>query len=303
MPSTQAVAAKYLLRLFKTLSLPDLPSLKYRRFIMSKVVPRLAPKLKGVGLEKVDASGVAAEWLTPDGAVEDRALLYLHGGAYVSGDIQSHRNLASRIAISCGCRALIIDYRLAPENAFPAALEDAVSAYRWLLEQGYKPEKIAIAGDSAGGGLAVATLIFLRDQNDPLPAAAMLLSPWVDLEQSGTSYRTMSRKDPMINVRGLRKDALMYAGGNSLRDPLISPIYADLKGLPPLYIQVGTLEALLDDSLKLARNGERDGVEVELDVANGMFHVYQIFSPIVPESNHAISKLGSFYEEKVGNAS
>ncbi len=302
MPSKQAVVARYILRLLKTISLPDSPSLKFRRYILSKVVPLLTPRVKGVRKEKVEVSGVAAEWLIPDGAPEDKALLYLHGGAYVSGDIESHRNLASHIAISCGCRALIINYRLAPENPFPAALEDAVSAYRWLLVRGYEPGKIAIVGDSAGGGLAVATLVFLRDSGDPMPAAAMLLSPWTDLEQSGESHRKLGRKDPMINVRGLRKDALRYAGGTSLRDPLISPVYADLKGLPPLYIQVGSLEALLEDSRGLARNAERDGVRVQLEVAQGMFHVYHFFSPLVPESNQAISKLGSFYREKVGNA-
>ncbi len=299
MPSVQAVAAKYLVRLYRGMMLTNIASLKYRRFLFNTLVPRLAKKVDGVRCEKADLPGMDAEWIIPDYAAKDCALLYLHGGAYVLGNIESHRSLTSRIAIASGCRALLIDYHLAPENVFPVALEDAVSAYRWLLKQGYRPEKTAIAGDSAGGGLAVATLISLRDQGAPLPAAVMLLSPWTDLEQSGASYKKVGWRDPMISVKGLRKDALRYAGSKSLREPLLSPVHADLRGLPPLYIQVGSIEALLDDSRRLAERAARDGVEVKLDIARGMFHVYQIFSPFVPESNEAISKLGAFYREKI----
>jgi epsilon-lactone hydrolase len=256
-------------------------------------------KVPGVRSEPADVSGIPAEWLIPDNSASDRALLYLHGGGYIHGSIKSHREMASQIAASAGCRALIIDYRRAPENKFPAAVEDAVASYRWLLSQGYEPGETAIAGDSAGGGLTVATMVSLRDSGDPLPAAAMMLSPWTDLELIGESCKTVGWRDPLISTRLLRKYTRMYMGGKDPRDPLASPIYADLKGLPPLCIQVGTCEILLDDAKRLAERAEQDGVSVELDVYEDMFHVWHFFSPMVPESKEAIEKLGTFFREKV----
>lgn len=299
MPSIQGIAVKYMVRIFSLLTLGSYGPLKYQRFLFNSVVPRLGMKIEGIRSEPADVSGINAEWLIPDAASDDRALLYLHGGAYVLGSIDSHRGIASHIAIAAGCRVLLVDYRLAPENKFPAALDDAVAAYRWLLAQGYMPERIAIAGDSAGGGLTAATLVSLRDSGNPLPAAGIMLSPWADLQLTGESCKSVGRRDPMISVKGLRKGALGYAGRQSLREPLISPIYADLKGLPPLYIQVGTCEILLDDSRRLAEKAMSDGVDVELYVCDGMFHVYQVFSPLVPESRDAIDKLGAFYKKKV----
>jgi len=300
MPSASFRVVKTVVRLNFLLMLDGFGPVKYQRFLFNEMAPLLAKKVPGVTSETAAVPGIPAEWLIPDGAASDRVLLYLHGGGYVIGNINSHRGLVSQIAAAAGCRALIIDYRLAPEHKFPAAVEDAAAAYRWLLAQGYKPENIAIAGDSAGGGLTVATLVSLRDSGDTLPAAALTLSPWVDLEVIGESCRTVGWRDPMVSAGILKKYTRMYMGGKDPRDPLASPIYADLTGLPPLLIHVGTCEVLLDDARRLAAKAEKDGVAVELDVCDGMFHVFQFFSPVVPESKDAIQRLGRFYREKVG---
>ena len=294
MPSMNFRVVKAVVRFNFALMLDGFGPVKYQRFLFSTVAPLLAKKVTGVRSEPADVPGIPAEWLIPDGAADDRVLLYLHGGGYVIGDINSHRGLVSQIAAASGCRALIIDYRLAPEHKVPAAVEDAVASYRWLLSQGYAPEKIVVAGDSAGGGLTVATMVSLRDSGEPLPAAALLLSPWVDLEVVGESCKTVGWRDPMVSERILKKYTRLYMGEKDPKDPLASPMYADLKGLPPLLIHVGTCEVLMDDAKRLAAKAEKDGVDVELDVCDGMFHVWQFFSPVVPESKDAIDRLGKF---------
>ncbi|MBN2028117.1 MAG: alpha/beta hydrolase [Actinobacteria bacterium] len=298
MPSIRSHIARIFVRLNSTLMLGGRCPVSYQRFLFSEVVPRLAVKTAGVRNEPADIPGMQAEWLIPESAVDDRAILYLHGGGYVIGSISSHRSLASQLASAAQSRVLIIDYRLAPENGFPSAVDDAVASYRWLLSQGYKPWQTGIAGDSAGGGLAAATLVSLRDSGEPLPAAAMMLSPWADLELKGASCRTVGWRDPLVSGYALRKWAAMYLGGADPRDPLASPIYADLKGLPPLCIHAGTREILLDDARRLADRAREDGVRVDLDVCEGMFHVYQFFSPLVPESREAIKKLAGFFRDK-----
>jgi epsilon-lactone hydrolase len=299
MASVQGRIAKLFVRLNSLLLLGGHTPVWYQRFLFNELVPRLAVKVSGVRSEPAGVPGIPAEWLIPGNAVDDRAILYLHGGGYVIGSINSHRAMVSQLALAAQSRVLIIDYRLAPENRFPAAVEDAVASYRWLLSQGYKPGRIGIAGDSAGGGLTAATLVSLRDSGDPLPAAAMMLSPWADLEVKGESCRTVGWRDPMVSGYALRKWAALYLGGADPRDPLASPIHADLKGLPPLCIHVGTCEVLHDDAGRLAERAEKDGVPVELDVCEGMFHVYQFFSPLVPESKEAIEKLGSFFKNNL----
>lgn len=294
MPSFRSSLFKVVIRLVVTVFINDYYPKKYLRFVYSNVLPLLSPEVPGVLCEALDISGIPAAWLIPDDADEGNAILYFHGGAYVVGSIASHRATASQISVAARSRVLLVDYRLAPENRFPAAVEDAVTSYRWLLSQGYSPEKILLAGDSAGGGLAVAALVSLRNSGDPMPAAAMLLSPWTDLEVTGESVRTVAWRDPMINAGSLRKDAARYLGETDARDPLASPIYANLKGLPPLYIQVGTVEVLLDDARRLAERARADEVSVELDVWDGMFHVWQAFSPLIPESEKAIQALGEF---------
>jgi len=272
---------------------------RYQRFLFNKVSPLLAKKVGGVRSEPADIPGIRAEWLVPEDSRSDHVLLYLHGGGYIIGSIDSHRNLVSQIAAASGCRALLVDYRLGPEHRFPVAVEDAAASYRWLISQGYEPAKTAIAGDSAGGGLTAATLVSLRDSGDPLPAAAMLLSPWTDLEMSGDSCRTVGWRDPLVSVGILRNYAHRYLGTGDAKDPLASPLYADLRGLPPLCIHVGTCEVLLDDARRLAEKAGRDGVDVELFVGEDMIHVWQFYSPLVPESREAIDKLGAFYKARI----
>jgi epsilon-lactone hydrolase len=243
---------------------------------------------------QVDAGGVSAEWIIPPGAEETRVVLYLHGGGYVVGSINTHRDLMARIARAAGARALGIDYRLAPEHPFPAAVEDATAAYRWLVSHGTAPARIAIAGDSAGGGLTLDTLIALRDAGEPLPAAAACLSPWVDLQGIGASMTSKAAVDPFVQKEMIQFMAQQYLGDRDPRTPLAAPLYADLQGLPPLLIQVGTAEVLLDDATRIAERARAAGVEVSLEVWDDMIHVWQLFAPILPEGQQAIEHISAF---------
>jgi acetyl esterase/lipase len=257
---------------------------------------------EGTRVEPVDAAGVPAEWIAGDGADESRVLLYLHGGGYVIGSIATHRALAARIAAAAGIRALILDYRLGPEHPFPAAVEDATAAYGFLLEQGIAPEQIAIGGDSAGGGLTVATLVALRDAGRGLPGAAIALSPWTDLACSGESMTTRAEADPMVQRQGLLAMADLYLAGADPRTPTASPLYADLSGLPPLYVQVGTAETLLDDATRIAERLRAAGSPVEIEAYEDLVHVFQAFAPQVPESLEAIESLGVFLDRSLRGA-
>jgi acetyl esterase/lipase len=299
MSSVNAGIARFLCRMNKLLYYRSYTPLKLQRYFLSDVLPSFSPKVKGVRYEPFEISGIAAEWVIPEDADDQFVLYYLHGGGYVIGSIRSHRKMVSRIASAAGCRALLIDYRLAPEHPFPAALEDALTGYRWLLSQGYDPDKMAMGGDSAGGGLALATMVALKDAGEPLPAAAMLLSPWTDLTGTGETIRTVNWRDPVLNPKLGVRWALWYLGDSDPTNPLISPLFADLTGLPPLLIQVGTKEMLLDDSRMFADRAQQAGVQVELDIWDGMFHVWQAFAPTLPEGNRAIEKLADFFEEKV----
>ena len=244
--------------------------------------------------EKVSAGGVPAEWISAPNASADRAVLYLHGGGYVMGSINTHRDLMARISRASGFRVLGIDYRLAPEHPFPAAVEDAVVAYRWLLAQGLQASHIAVAGDSAGGGLTVATLVAIRDAKLATPGAGVCLSPWVDLEGIGESMTTKASVDPVVQKEGLIGMAAAYLGGKDPRTPLAAPLYADLKGLPPLLIQVGEAETLLDDSNRLADRAKAAGVKVTLEPWQEMIHVWQMFAPFLPEGQEAIEGIGKY---------
>jgi len=264
------------------------------RGAMEKVSERVARDVK---CEPVSAGGVPAEWIVPPGAAEDRVILYLHGGGYVMGSINTHRAMVARIARASQAKALAIDYRMAPEHPFPAAIDDATAAYRWLLAQGYKPGKIVISGDSAGGGLTLATLIALRDAGTPLPAAGVPISAWADLEGTGASIKTRAATDPMVDLPGLSRMAKLYAGDHDLKNPLLSPIYADYRGLPPMLLQVGDAEILLDDSTRVADKAKAAGVEVELEAWDDMFHVWHVFAKILPEGQQAIDRIGSYVIE------
>jgi epsilon-lactone hydrolase len=250
-----------------------------------------------VACTPIDAGGVSAEWIVPPGAVSERVLLYLHGGGYVLCSVSTHRDLISRMARAAGVRALGVDYRLAPEHPFPAAVEDATAAYRWLVSHGTAPGHIAIAGDSAGGGLTLATLVALRDAGDRLPTAAVCLSPWVDLEGTGPSNTSKAEADPFVRKEMIQFMAEQYLGGRDPRTPLAAPLYADLHGLPPLLIQVGTAEILLDDATRIAERAKAAGAEVSLEVWDDMIHVWQLFAPLLPEGQQAIESIGAFIRQ------
>lgn len=241
-----------------------------------------------------------AERITPDGARHDKVLYYLHGGAYALGSLNTHRRMIALLAKEAGITAFAIDYRLAPEHIFPAALIDSVQGYRWLLDQGYKPEDIIIAGDSAGGGLSVATLLKLREEAVPLPAAAVLLSPWTDLEGIGESNRRPQRRDSLLHNEGLNWHGKLYAGAEDLRNPFISPIYADCEGLPPMMIQVGKIELLYNDSTRMAGKARSCGIEVELVEWEHTFHVWQILDFLLPESRESIKQMGAYMRKHLG---
>ena len=262
-----------------------------RRAGMERISEHVA---RDVSCEAVDAGGVPAEWIAAPGAIADRVILYLHGGGYVLGSIKTHRAMIARIARASNARALAIDYRLAPEHPFPAAVEDATGAYKWLLAQGIKPAKIVIAGDSAGGGLALATLIALRDANQPMPAGCVPISPWTDLEGTGDSIRSKAAKDPMVQQDNLAGSAKQYIGNADPKNPLISPLHADYRGMPPMLIHVGEAEILLDDATRVAERAKRAGVDVQLEVWDDMIHVWHVFAKILPEGQQAIDKIGKF---------
>lgn len=256
------------------------------------------PAPEGAVAAAVDADGIPAEWVSMPGTREDRALLYLHGGGYVVGSINTHRALAARLARDVDARVLLIDYRLAPENPHPAAVEDSVTAYRFLRSQGHAPSSIAVAGDSAGGGLTIATLLALRKEGEPLPAAAAGLSPWFDLAGAGESNTTRADEDPMVNMPGLLRMADMYLDGRKAQDePTASPLYSDPAGLPPLLLQVGDAEILRDDSTRFAEKARAAGVNVECEVWPEMVHVWHAFGDLVPESKDAVLRIGKFLNE------
>ncbi len=275
-------------------------SVAEQRVEMEKLAS-LAPLADDVECTPVEAGGVRAQWISTPEALESRVIYYLHGGGYITGSVITHREMISRLSRTAAARALAIDYRLAPEHPFPAAVEDATAAYRWLLSTGLDPAGIVIAGDSAGGGLTVATLVALRDAGDPLPAAAVCLSPWVDLEGIGESMSSKADVDPMIQREELLDMARAYLGEADPRTPLAAPLYADLTGLPPVLIQVGRAEILLDDSVRLAERARAAGVDVTLDPWDDMFHVWQAFALLLPEGQQAIDRIGEFVRERLGN--
>jgi monoterpene epsilon-lactone hydrolase len=212
----------------------------------------------GVDYAEVTVGAVPALWATPKGCAQDRVLLCAHGGGYVTGSMYTHRKMYGHVAKAIGCRALIVHYRRAPENVHPGPVDDVVACYRWLLDQGIKPQHIALTGDSAGGGLAITTLLRAREKGLPMPAATMPLSPWVDMEASGESFASNGEKDVLVSRDIIKVMAGTFLGeGGNPKDPLASPIYADLKGLPPVYIQVGGDETLLDHSRRLSRHAAR----------------------------------------------
>ncbi len=257
------------------------------------------PLPEGVSVKNVDAAGVPAEWVKAPAVGGESVLVYLHGGGYALGSVATGRRLAAAVSEAASTRVLSLDYRLAPEHPFPAAVDDAVAGYRWLLDQGVAQGKILIGGDSAGGGLTVATLTALRDAGDPMPAGGICISPWVDLTCSSGSYGTKAASDPVVVREDIRWLASLYLGDRDPRTPLASPLFADLTGLPPLLIQVGSEEVLLDDAVELDRRSREAGVESTLEVWEDMIHVWHVFFHMLKEARDAIARIGAYFKDRV----
>jgi monoterpene epsilon-lactone hydrolase len=274
-------------------SLPRPANLAERRERMESIAAAYGYS-KDIAFEQTRIGHCDAEWSLAPGSGANRVLLYFHGGGYCSGSIRSHRGMVSEAGRAAKVRTLALAYRLAPENPFPAALEDATAAYEFLLAQGCAADRIAIGGDSAGGGLALATMVGLRDTGRPLPACAWLVSPWVDLEMTGASIDTKDADDPLIHRAYLQELANAYCGTESPRNPLISPLHADLSGLPPILVQVGSAETLLDDAVAIVeRLGEADR-RVTLEIWPRMIHAWPLWSPRLTDGREATASAGAF---------
>ncbi len=257
---------------------------------MEQLIPRPPAGTRTI---PVDAAGVPAEWVEPPAARADRRLLFLHGGGYRLGAPATYRHFTWRLATAARARLLAINYRLAPEHPFPAALEDALAAYRWMLASG---ARVLVAGDSAGGGLALALLLRLRDEGLPLPAAAVALSPWTDLALTGASLERNAAADPMLNADDMPKFAAEYLAGIDPHDPYASPLYGDPTGLPPTLIHVGGDEILRDDAVRMAEKMRAAYCHVELQIWPRMPHVWHLLAPVLPEAKSAIAGIGDFID-------
>ena len=255
-----------------------------------------------VTVEPVTANGVKAEWTSTPDADPSSVILYMHGGGYVICSLESHRHLVAEVGRAAGTRTLAIDYRLAPEHPFPAPVEDTVAAYRYLLDSGIKPNRIGLAGDSAGGGLVVGALLAIREAGLPLPACGWCISPWVDMEALGASFVDRAATDPSVQKATILMMAQWYLGGADPRHPHAAPIYGDLRGLPPLLIQVGAVETLLDDSIALARAAGIADVPVDLQIWPEMIHIWHIHFPMLTAGRRAIAAGGSFVRNALRSA-
>jgi epsilon-lactone hydrolase len=252
----------------------------------------------GIEVESVNVAGLRAEWIFPQGAAKDKVILYTMGGGYVSGTCNDHRAIVAKFVKGSGISSILFEYHLAPEHPYPAALEDTVSAYRWLLDQGISPARIIFVGDSAGGGLCLAALLALRDRGDPLPVAGVAISPWTDLALTGDSYRT--KLNSSIDPPGMSMVcSKYYVGNNDPYSPWISPLYGDLHDIPPLFICVGTCETMLDDSIRFAEKAKAAGVDVTLKVGEGMVHCFPVMAPLFPEATEALDEINSFIRTSV----
>ncbi|HWE07775.1 MAG TPA: alpha/beta hydrolase [Solirubrobacteraceae bacterium] len=263
--------------------------------------PQVTTEPGGVDYLEVDGGGVPAMWLAPKGAAEDRVVLGLHGGGFATGSMYTHRKLFGHLTKAIGTRALVPDYRRSPEHTHPAPVNDALSVYRWLLDQGIEASHIVFAGDSAGGGLVVTTMLLAREQGLPLQAAGMPLSPWFDFEATGASYDDNDSKDMLLNREfGLRLTAMFLGDTGNPQDPLVSPLHADLAGLPPLYLQASRDEVLVDDSRSFAERAQQARVEVRLDLFPGQQHTFQMAAGRSPKADDAIRRLAEWARPKLG---
>jgi len=255
----------------------------------------------GVDYIETDVDGIPALWAVPKGCAQDRVLLCSHGGGYVVCSMYTHRKMYAHMAKAIGCRALIVHYRLAPESIHPGPVTDMAKVYKWLLDQGITANHIALTGDSAGGGLAITTLLKAREMGLPMPAAAMPLSPWLDMDATGQSFTTNADKDALVAKEVIQGMSATFLGENGNRkDPLVNPLHGDLRGLPPTYIQVGGYETLLDDSRALAEALRRADGEVKMDVVSEMQHVFHFMAGTAPEADKAIQDLAGWVKPKLG---
>ena len=296
MASWQARTTSFVLRHWFKPRLARTPDAFAARKVMSGGSPMPAPR--GAQATAATVGGIAGEWMTADGVPTVATLLYLHGGGYFACTPQTYRAVTASFAIA-GFKTFAPDYRLAPENPFPAGLEDAVAAYRGLLET-HSPQQLVVAGDSAGGGLSMALMLSLRERGMPLPAAAALFSPFVDLAATGESARTNSERCAMFDSESFGRAAQYYLGDRDRRAPLASPLYAELQGLPPLLIHVGADETLLDDSRRLAERAQRAGVKTQIKIWPAVPHVWQLFQRWVPEGRSSLREAGMFFAREVG---
>ncbi len=251
------------------------------------------PKPKDVQLREAVGCPLPAKWAVPETLIEGKAVLYTHGGSYVSGSPETHIPIICRLAEKSHFAVLAYDYRLAPEHPYPAALEDAVAAFDYLLAEGYTEKDIVVCGDSAGGGLTLALVMKLRELGRPLPAAVCVISPWTDLTESSDSHYSRAAADPMISSEELREAAALYAGAENLKHPYLSPLFGEYAGFPPTLIQVGGDEVLLDDSRRLAERMQAQGAEVHIDLYEGLWHVFHMFD--IPEAYEAVEKIALFF--------
>lgn len=252
----------------------------------------------GMVVSTEKTNDLLVEWILPPQGTKDKVILYFHGGGYISGTCRDHRSIVSKFVNGSGVGALLFEYRLAPEHPYPAALDDAVAAYQWLLVQGLSPANIVFMGDSAGGGLYLATLLALRDQGIPLPAAAVALSPWTDLKCSGESHRS-KEKVCLSPVGSAEAFAKHYAADNDPGLPYISPLYGDLHGMPPMLIYVGEDETLRDDSIMYATKAKDAGVDITIKVGEGLFHCYPATAPLFPEAQEALEDICNFIRRHI----
>lgn len=257
----------------------------------------------GADYIETDAGGIPALWAVPKNCARDRVLLCSHGGGYVTGSMYTHRKIYGHFAKAIGCRALIVHYGRAPENVHPGPVNDMATAYAWLLDQGIEPKHIALTGDSAGGGLAITTILRIREQGLPLPAATMPLSPWLDMDGGGATFESNRERDVLVSREIIQNMAATFLGeGGKRHDPHANPLHGDLRGFPPAYIQVGGHETLLDDSHALAEALRRADGDVKLDVYPEMQHVFQFLAGVAPEADQAIAQLAAWVRPKLGLA-
>ncbi len=298
MPRLQSRALAFHLRRMRTQRQkagPDLAVTVMRKQI-AKGTKQFGKPPKDTKTIPVDVNGVSAEWIERSSSRAHRVILYFHGGGYCAGSPESHRAMISNLCHQAHARALVPDYRLAPEHPFPAAFEDALGCYRWLLASGIDPAGIVFAGDSAGGGLALATAMGARHEGLPIPASIILMSPWVDLAMGGRSLLAAAKRDPMLDITDLVNFSQNYLGGHLPTDPRASPLYGDFHGLPSILIHVGSLEILKDDALRVAKSAEAAGVDVSIEVWDDMVHVFQ--SLPVKEAAASIARLGTFIRSR-----